>query len=67
MRKFVTCEALIAQGIFANKMGPRRAIDGCGFPKPYRLGNRRQVWDWQEVERWLDSRRGQPESHRRAK
>ena len=58
MRKLVGYEVLKEQGIVTNRMAIKRAIERRGFPKPFRLGDRHVAWDLEEVEKWLESRRG---------
>ncbi len=56
-KHLVTYAALVNRGIFSNRTTLRRAIACYGFPKPYKLGERRVSWDAAEVDSWVTSRR----------
>ena len=59
-KRFLTFAAMVERGIFGNRMTLKRAMDKQGFPRPYKLGERRVGWDEAEVDAWLASRRGIP-------
>lgn len=57
MSELMTYEGLIKAGLFNNRMTLKRAMDKYGFPRPYKLGERRVAWNREAVEAWLASRK----------
>jgi hypothetical protein len=55
MKRFLSYDDLLAQGIFSNRMSVPRRI-ATGFPAPIELGPNSLRWDWEEVEQWIESR-----------
>jgi hypothetical protein len=61
-REVLTYDALVHRGVFNNRMTLKRAMDKYGFPRPYKLGERRVAWNREAVEAWLASRRQNAEA-----
>jgi len=62
-REVLTYDALVERGIFNNRMTLKRAMEKHGFPRPYRLGERRIAWSRDAVDAWLESRRQNAEAN----
>jgi predicted DNA-binding transcriptional regulator AlpA len=56
-RRFITYTQLVERGLFNNRVTLRRAIQRYGFPEPFRPSGRNVVWDEEEVEAYMMSRR----------
>jgi len=54
---FLSYSTLVTRGLFSNRMTLKRAMDKHGFPRPYRLGERRVAWSEGEVAVWLAGRK----------